>query len=217
MSELDSFYKNQYQRFIGTGIVGFVASLTHKTLEYGRHRPVGEVYKILEVGAGGGQHIKFCKQNYSEYIMTDLRPENLPESRGKAISNKERVPADLLPYPSHNFDRVIATCLIAHIAEPEKALQEWLRVLKDSGDITIYVPCEPGILLRILQNLVTNPKKRRQGVENPTLIHYRDHAQTYLRIKLEIMEVSKKVVVRRYPFPFLSWNFNLWAVFKIQK
>ena len=92
MSELDSFYKNQYQRFIGTGIVGFVASLTHKSLENGRHRPVGTVYKILEVGAGGGQHIKFCKQNYSEYIMTDLRPENLQNRVERLFPIRKKYP-----------------------------------------------------------------------------------------------------------------------------
>ena len=215
---LDSFYRDHYSKFIETGIVGHIASLTHVSLELGQKKiKNGVEYKILEVGAGGGQHVKFCRQNYSEYIMTDLRPENLPTSNAKFISIPSSISAESLPFADASFDRVIATCLLAHLVEPEKALNEWLRVLKTNGCVTVYVPCEPGFLLRILQFLITNKKKKKQGVTNPKLMHYRDHIQTYMRLKVEIAEISKKFTLRRYPFPLLSWNLNLWAVFNIQK
>jgi ubiquinone/menaquinone biosynthesis C-methylase UbiE len=216
--DIENFYRDNYANFIGTGLVGFTARLTHRSMEFGRSKFVnGENLRILEVGAGGGQHVKFCKQNYSEYIMTDLRPKNLPESNGNIFSDRRSISADSLPYPDNNFDRVIATCLLAHIRDPEKALQEWLRVLKVSGVLTIYVPCEPGVLLRLLQFTLTNKKKKKYGITNPSLMHYRDHIHTYVRLKAEIEQSSIKVKNKRFPFPFFSWNFNLWSVFQIVK
>jgi phosphatidylethanolamine/phosphatidyl-N-methylethanolamine N-methyltransferase len=215
---LDIFYRDHYSNFIETGLVGFAAKLSHRSLEVGQSsKRTGEQFRILEVGAGGGQHVKFCNQDYSEYILTDLRPENLPKSEGRVISNKDIVPADCLPYSDQSFDRVIATCLVAHLNDPNKAVGEWLRVVKDSGNITIYVPCEPGFILRILQHVITNKKKKKMGIANPKLLHYRDHIQTYVRLKEEIQHLSANVKIRRYPFPMLSWNFNLWAVFHITK
>jgi phosphatidylethanolamine/phosphatidyl-N-methylethanolamine N-methyltransferase len=193
-------------------------------LEFGALPPSGGVWrklsnknlKILEVGAGNGQHLDFVKQNYGSYEMTDLRPEMLPNDVEKATVNKKSISAENLPYPDQSFDRLIASCLVAHLNEPQVALEEWKRVLRQNGYMTIYVPCEPGILLRGLRALVTNPKKKKMGINNIELFQYRDHQQSYLRLRAEIHSLTSNVRSRRFPFPFLSWNFNLWAVFTVK-
>jgi len=217
----DAFYRDMYQDFIGTGFVGFVAKLTHLSMEFGCGRGglkrSNSGLRIIEVGAGNGQHLKYTKNDYTEYVMTDIRPTILPASSKKVIVDLRSISAENLPYDDASFDRLIATCLIAHLPRPQDALLEWNRVLKQNGCMDVYVPCEPGFMLRILQRLVTNPKKKKQGLHNSKLLHYRDHLQSYPRIKTELKALGIETSVKRYPFPFLTWNFNLWAVFHLQK
>jgi len=220
VDSIDDFYKEVYENFIGTGVVGFVAKLTHFSIELGGggvRKRSNHNLRIIEVGAGNGQHLNYVKHDYLKYLMTDLRPEMLPAGTEKIVVDHRPISAEKLPYPNESFDRLIATCLIAHLSRPQDALLEWERVLGQKGFMDIYVPCEPGILLRLLQKMITNPKKKKQGVGNPNLLHYRDHIQPYPRVKAEIEELGLKTSVKRYPFPFLSWNFNLWVVFHIQK
>jgi len=104
------------------------------------------------------------------------------------------------------------------LPEPENSLIEWRRVVRADGILSIYVPCEPGLLLRATRYLTTRAKAKRLGYDHLSL-HYREHVTFFVRLNLLINEVFWDCRVRRimYPFPFLpSWNFNLWAVYQIQ-
>jgi hypothetical protein len=75
------------------------------------------------------------------------------------------------------------------------------------------------MLLRLAQSLTTRRKQRRLGLK-ARLFHYRKHRNSYLAVLCEITEAfavvdGYQVMVRRWPFRFLSWNFNLWAVITI--
>jgi len=74
-----------------------------------------------------------------------------------------------LPFPDQCFDRVIATCLIAHLKDPEVALTEWRRVLRKGGELTMYVPCELGFSLRLFRKLFLAPKAKRLGFQGLNL------------------------------------------------
>lgn len=221
MENVSDFYSGIYKDFIGGGLVGKVAGLSHRSIERKRFRksnsPKSSGYTILELGAGNGQHSRYVREEFSKYFLSDLRPENLPVSTDKMISLPQSIDAENLPFPDNSFDRVIATCLIAHLYRPEIAIREWQRVTKRGGSIQVYVPCEPGWMLRSLQFLITNPKKKKLGVQNPRLLNYLDHVTYYLRIKEICKSQCSDLQVINYPFPFLSWNFNLWSVFYIRK
>ncbi len=221
MDNLSDFYSENYKQFIGSGLVGKVAELSHKSIERKRFRksdsPKPANYTILELGAGNGQHSRHVREDFSKYFLSDLRPHNLPVSTDKIISLPQSIDAESLPFPDNSFDRVIATCLIAHLSHPEIAIQEWLRVTKVGGSIQVYVPCEPGWMLRNLQFLITNPKKKKLGVQNPRLLNYLDHVTYHPRIKEICKSACSDLRIRNYPFPFFSWNFNLWSVFYIRK
>jgi ubiquinone/menaquinone biosynthesis C-methylase UbiE len=62
--------------------------------------------------------------------------------------------AESLNFPDAKFDRIIATCLVVHLKNIEKALLEWRRVLKPNGVITMYIALEPSIMLRLFWNLI---------------------------------------------------------------
>ena len=218
---LDEYYQKHYLQIINQGPVGFISKIVHWSMEhlpYSVTRLRMNPQVILELGAGHGQHLQFVKKSYSEYLMTDLRPENIPVqlARGGIKIYNESVDAHKLPFPDDRFDRVIATCLLIHLQDPQKALEEWKRVLKNDGTLTIYIPCETGLLLRIAQQLSTRRSQRKLGIDAEYL-HRIEHPYSYLYLKSMIQHVfNENLFIRKFPFVFGSWNFNLWSVISIK-
>lgn len=216
---IDSFYELHYRSIMGTGLVALFWAIIHKQME--RPFQKGEFARILEIGAGNGEHIPFVKCGYQSYLATDLRIENLLNIEG--IDSRVEVSvqdAEQLKLPEDTFDRVIVTCLLAHLDRPEVAISEIRRVVKKkTGFVTIYLPCEPGIFLRMVRNLSTHLKARRRGVENISSLHYLEHRNYFLAldhlIKLEFSDSQIKMKYR--PFPFLTWNSNLYRIYQISK
>jgi ubiquinone/menaquinone biosynthesis C-methylase UbiE len=123
---------------------------------------------------------------------------------------------DLAEFKNEQIDRVIATCLIVHLAEPEDALLEWRRVCASGGLISIYVACEPGMLLRLLRQLTTVRKAKKFGL-NHIRFHYREHITFFSRIDMLIEEIFEddKIVKKFWPLRLPFWNLNLGVVYQI--
>jgi SAM-dependent methyltransferase len=220
--DLNAYYEKHYVSIINDGAVGLVSKLVHWSLEsfpYSVSKKWVTERKVLEVGSGHGQHLPFVKSKYETYTLTDLRPGHIPTGLVSDTVRiySEPVDAHLLPFEDESFDRVIATCLIIHLSDPEKALEEWFRVLKKGGRLTIYVPCETGLVLRIAQQLSTRRKQRKLGIEAEYL-HRIEHPYSYLYIKSIALHLFRKnLTIRKFPFVAGSWNFNLWSVFSVEK
>jgi len=224
MNELNFFYENLYEKVLNEGAVGFVSKIVHKTLELGlsdKNYP-----SVLELGAGHGQHFQYVSHKFESYLQTDLVPlwekskAGLSESnslRGSGKLTNQIVDAeDLSSFDDKKFDRVIVSCLLAHLNRPETALKEWRRVVRNGGLVTIYVPSEPGLVLRLLRTLTTARKLKKSGA-NARLIHYVEHRNYWITMNILIREVFSLDNIRkkRYPIPFFSWNFSLWDVYQI--
>jgi SAM-dependent methyltransferase len=224
MKELDFFYENLHEKVLNEGAVGFVSTILHKTLELGlsdKNYP-----SVLELGAGHGQHFQYVSHKFESYLQTDLVPlwerakselneSNVPAGGGRLTS--QRVDAeDLSSFDENQFDRVIVTCLLAHLNRPETALKQWRRVVRDGGLITIYVPSEPGLLLRLLRTLTTARKLKKNGAD-ARYIQYVDHRNYYITMNILIKRVFSldKIRRKRFPIPCVSWNFSLWDVYQI--
>ena len=204
--------------------MGLVSRFLHHSLEsFGyvvrRNRFLrrSDLLKILEVGAGG-QHARYLRHSFDRLIECDIRPENIPNvaDDSRIVKEFKTVDAHNLPYVDNCFHRLIATCLLAHLSDPEKALEEWKRVVRPGGVISICVPCEPGFLLRISQTMITRRKQKSLGY-NGRLLHYREHRKHYPGMMTFIRQIyGSDAIVTRYPFPFLSWNFNLWSIVQVE-
>lgn len=213
------YFRSSYENVMYSGWVGFYSRITHRIMEYPyRNRKFD---KILEVGAGKGQHFEFVKCKFNEYIETDLDSELITATGiSETTSNfsKRVVDAeDLSQFIESSFDRLIATCLLAHLQFPEIALQHWRRVVSHNGFITIYVPTEPGFFLRSLRKLIMVPKSKRFGYDHISTI-YRDHRNHYPMMQLLIEEVFSNDHIKRmrFPFPGFGWNFNLFEIYQIR-
>ena len=217
VDEVDAFYSAHYKEIMGTGLISKVWALIHRQME----RPYsGEHYaKILEIGAGNGEHIPFVRCDFENYVATDIRIDNLVNiSKDDSRITVEVQDAQKLSFPDDTFDRVIITCLLAHLDRPEEAISEVHRVLKKNhGYVTIYLPCEPGIFLRFTRTLSTHFKARLRGVSDISRLHFLEHRNYYLALdnlighEFEQFQIKK----RYYPFPFLTWNSNLYRIYQI--
>jgi ubiquinone/menaquinone biosynthesis C-methylase UbiE len=227
MSISDEYYSRYYKSVTNEGAIGIVSKLVHYSLEnwpysistHKQNKPnlLRENYKVLEVGAGHGQHVKYVKKFFTSYTQTDFRPDLIEASNiDNVITSRESVNAESLPYENDSFERVIATCLLIHLKEPEEAVKEWIRVLKPGGSITAYIPNEPGLLLRFLQSISTRRKQKKLGIPAKYL-HYKEHPYSYPYLVTILRQNSKQVHFRKFPFIFGPWDLNIWTVVTIIK
>ena len=145
---------------------------THKQLaEYGNQLvSVGKLDQsvILEVGAGNGELFVHVNQDFKKYYMTDISTwgkneiELITKVDDRVVFEVQNV--EKLSYPNDYFDRVIITCVVAHLTEPFIALEELRRVVKPEGLISIFVSTDPGIFLRIIRKIITNRKKKVEKI-----------------------------------------------------
>jgi phosphatidylethanolamine/phosphatidyl-N-methylethanolamine N-methyltransferase len=224
--DAERMYSESYHPLINQGMVGYVSKLAHMTLEFGAKK---HCHLVLELGAGQGQHLQYVQHSYDIYLESDVRLDNLisganlDSERGSGVSRSSvrqvRLDAENLESVANcSVDRVVATCLIAHLANPEKALLEIRRVLKVGGRASIYIPSEPGLILRLARSLSTVPKAKRLGYDH-LKVHYKEHRNHFLYLKVLIEEAfsGDHVYWKTYPLGGTSWNLSLWKIVHLTK
>jgi len=212
----DIYLSGSYQQIMGTGNLARQWARIHRKME--KPFRTRNFESVLEVGAGGAEHIKFVQSGWKTYYLTDLRIEPLTEAYqhdSSVVIEAQDVQA--LTYADDAFDRIIVTCVLAHVADPFRALEEIKRVSKPGAKITIYLPCEPGMLLRLARLVFTMPKNRKLGVKDPYLLHFREHIHYYSALNhyLNFVFSDAQIKASYYPFKFLTWNFNLYRIYQI--
>ena len=99
---------------------------------------------VLDVGCGTGDFLRLLAPIVSPgtAVGVDLSETMIAEARQRSAENvgnlSFRVGSVLeLPFPAESFDRVIATQLLLHVPNPQRALVEIKRVLAPSGVVSI--------------------------------------------------------------------------------
>lgn len=207
-----------YKDVMGNGLLKIIWRMIHRQME----RPFdGGYYKrILELGAGNGEHREFVRSSWDEYHETDLRLDMLKTNSTKTFSGVYHSKQDIqkIDFPDNFFDRVIISCVLAHVENPLAAIKEIKRVAKPDSFVTIYVPCEPGIVLRIMRRISTIPKNKKLGVSEPYFLHFQEHRNYFLAMDFFIKFIFKKsrIKISARPIRFLTWNFSLYKIYQIK-
>ena len=198
----ERYFRDAYDPVMYSGAIGLYSRIVHRLMERGAANDSDSV--ILELGAGAGQHARYVQTRYRAYYETDIAvPPSTSSPNPRTDSGLIRRHADaqnLSEFPDKSVDRIIATCLLAHLANPEEALEEWRRVIDPGGAVTIYVAAEPGMLLRLLRKYFVVPKARRLGQDHLAII-YRDHRNHYPAMRTMIESVFREDRVRRLRVP----------------
>ena len=126
--------------------------------------------RVLEIGAGTGEHLGFVKHGFDHYVLSDLDAKTLEIAKGKLngiFHNKLRYQTqsgESLSYIDDSFDRLIASHVLEHIYQPHLALKEWQRVVKNGGVLSILIPTDPGIAWRLGRHLGPRKNAIAQGI-----------------------------------------------------
>jgi ubiquinone/menaquinone biosynthesis C-methylase UbiE len=98
--------------------------------------------EVLDVGCGTG----FLALRFAELGHTvtgiDLAPQMIDQARRKAEEADRQIDfrvgdAAALDYPDEHFDWVVARHVIWNLPDPQRAVGEWLRVLRAGGHLVL--------------------------------------------------------------------------------
>lgn len=109
--------------------------------------------RLLDIGCGFGRHAYGAARQGASVIACDLAPEELKQVRSTYYAMKQNNEIDKgvevasvvgdvtdLPFSDASFNQIVASEVLEHIVDDEKALSELFRVLKPGGEIAVTVP-----------------------------------------------------------------------------
>jgi phosphatidylethanolamine/phosphatidyl-N-methylethanolamine N-methyltransferase len=219
---LRRWYDEIYEKNAYGGSAGRVQRAMHESLE--RSYSDSDYFpRTLELGGNVGEHLPYVKHGFSEYRLTDLR-DKLSDETKRDLSQAgivfETVNAEKLPYSAGSFDRVLHTCLLHHLGNPEEALQEMRRVLRPGGTADLFLSGDPGFLFRLGRRIGPHTAALKTGMgEIKTLVDARDHKNHSWSLRRLIRHVFRDdlVVERAFPVGHLPMDLSLWRTFRITR
>jgi ubiquinone/menaquinone biosynthesis C-methylase UbiE len=127
------------------------------------------VGRVLEIGVGTGLNLPFYGRA-DELVGVDPDPHMLRRAARRA-AEVARCPVELaeagaesLPFDDHAFDTVVSTLSLCTIPDPEAAIGEARRVLKDTGRFVFLEHVRSDRrALGALQDLATPPWRHVSG------------------------------------------------------
>lgn len=174
--------------------------------------------RVLEIGAGTGEHLAFVRHPYNEYVLTDVDPKTLDLAR-KKIADKQggKIGFDVqagegLAYADGSFDRVVASHVLEHIYRPHLVLKEWARVLKDGGVLSILIPTDPGLAWRLGRHLGPRKRALAQGIAYDYVMA-REHVNSCNNLIALLRHYFPVAEEAWWPFPVGSIDLNLFFAF----
>lgn len=117
--------------------------------------------RVLEVGVGTGislplysPNVRIFGTDISEAMLKKAK-QRVVEGRLKNIEGLAVMDAEKLEFPDNSFDVVMAQYVVTAVPNPEKALDEFARVLRPGGELIILtrVSADTGMRRFIEQKL----------------------------------------------------------------
>src|SRR5262249_49404868 len=122
-------------------------------LNYGPDTP------ILDIGTGTGNSLRLLKERqYRNVVGVDFYHDPLHFCRMSGFKRLAEADVSHLPFADRSFPLVLATDVVEHIDDDQKALEEIYRVMAPGGSLIIIVPAFQS--LWGLQDRVSHHKRR---------------------------------------------------------
>lgn len=100
----------------------------------------GEVHSILEIGCGLAGIVKFLPAEL-EYAGIDIMPYAIEKSKlNHSRYNFIIAQADKLPFADQSFNLIFSHQVLEMLFEPQRSLQEMMRVVMPGGFVVIIAP-----------------------------------------------------------------------------
>ena len=220
----DEFLRRWYVEEYGRNAYGDGARLMQRWMHRSLERDLGadtRFDRVLEVGANVAEHLPYVRHPFSSYLMTDLQdqlPDHVRARLAAVGASFEVADVQSLPYSSSSFDRVVMTCVLHHVSDPERALSELRRVARHGAQLDLFLSSDPGMAFRFARWAGPYRDARRRGLGDvKQLVDARDHRNHVGALRRLVGHVFRDdfVTERTYPLPRLSWNSSFWHTYRI--
>jgi ubiquinone/menaquinone biosynthesis C-methylase UbiE len=105
---------------------------------------VGPGTRVLDIGSGPGHLAARAAERDARVVAIDLAEAMLEEARSRHAGIEFRLgDAEALPFADASFDATVAAFVLLHLAHPEQAVAEAVRVLAPGGRAAFTVWDEP--------------------------------------------------------------------------
>ena len=111
--------------------------------------------RVLEIGAGLGEHIVYENLSNIDYYALELREEMAARIRER-FPQVKTVVGDVqehLDFPAHYFDRIVAIHVLEHLPNLPAAIKELHRILSPTGRLDVVIPCEGGFAYALARRI----------------------------------------------------------------
>jgi SAM-dependent methyltransferase len=96
---------------------------------------------FLEIGCSGGPLMEIMRlRGFKNIKGIDIDEKAVDICRQKGISDVHVADGEETGFNNQQFDFVIASDVLEHFSDENKALSEWSRILKKEGKLIIFVP-----------------------------------------------------------------------------
>ena len=96
---------------------------------------------ILEIGCSGGPLLNLLvSQGYHQIFGIDISKKAVQLCKARGFKNVFLMDGANPHFDGEEFDLIIASDVLEHIQDDEKAVKEWRRLLKTEGIIICFVP-----------------------------------------------------------------------------
>ncbi len=185
---------------------------SHKLLEK-RFSKVESFSDVIEIGAGDGVHLNYIQHQYDDYYLIDknLTSLELAQKLYTGFNSKIKLcaqDAGVLAFPTACCDRLIAVHTLEHLYYPHEVLQEWSRVTRKGGIISILIPTDPGIAWRLGRLLQTRSEVLKEGIDYDYVMA-REHVNSCHNLVAIIRHLFKRREELWFPFKIASFDINL--------
>ena len=130
-------------------------------------QPVRKGATLLDIGCGTGYFLKAASEAGLDSYGIDISEVSVEFSKKTApLAHVIRSPGEKLPFESKTFDYIFFGGTLEHFLDPDKGLDEAVRVSKDDATFLIIVPNSRYWLWRVRGEYGTNQSKIRELLQD---------------------------------------------------
>jgi ubiquinone/menaquinone biosynthesis C-methylase UbiE len=207
-------YADDQENLYKNPLVRAVFDLGHKYIaRLGR----GIHGKILDVGSGMGYHLKFEKlMQDRRYICLDKDPKMLCKINHVYVEKLVGT-CSQIPLPDQSIDLVVASHILEHLSDLPHDIDEIKRVLKNQGKVIVVLPCDPGLLWKILTYITPSRRRlKKLGIDYDVVMRH-EHVNTYQVCRKVIKQNFNILNEKYYPFFIPSHDLNILCCLLLSK
>lgn len=144
--------------------------------------------KVLEIGAGLGEHIYYENLENTDYYAVEVLP-NMAEVIKQRFPKVTVIINDCqqkLDFPDQYFDRIVAVHVLEHLPNLPAALKEIRRLLKSTGEFRAVIPCEGGLAYGLARRISAQRIFEKRYHENYNWFIKSEHVNTAVEILEEL-------------------------------